>query len=179
MDTGVIAKRYAKAIFQYAAGRGEETRLREEMQTLAQQFTHVPMLSKVLEDPTVPASEKVKTLVIAAGQTVSDTCRRTIELVVGNGRGHYMQSIARMYDNVYRKEKNITVIQLTTVETASPETKKALVDLIVKDKTPTVDFIAKTDANIIGGFILAVEDSRLDASVKNQLSRLKLELMKN
>jgi F-type H+-transporting ATPase subunit delta len=177
MDTGIIAKRYAGAIFQYAAGRGDETRLREEMQTLTQQFTHVPMLGKVLEDPTVSAAEKIKTLVIAAGQTVSDTCRRTIELVVGNGRGCYMQSIARMYDMVYRKEKNITVIRLTTVEPASSETKKALVDLLVKDKSKTVDFVAKTDAGIIGGFILAVEDSRLDASVKNQLNRLKQELL--
>ncbi|MDR2627628.1 MAG: F0F1 ATP synthase subunit delta [Dysgonamonadaceae bacterium] len=176
MDTGVIAKRYAKAIFQYASGHGEESRLREEMQILAQQFTQVPMLGKVLEDPTVEASEKVKPLVVAAGQTVSDACRRTIELVVGNGRSACMNSIARMYDQVYRKEKNITIIRLTTVETASPETKKALVDLIVKDKNQTVDFVAKTDADIIGGFILSIEDARLDAGVKSQLNRLKLEL---
>ncbi|MDR1121534.1 MAG: F0F1 ATP synthase subunit delta [Dysgonamonadaceae bacterium] len=179
MDTGVIAKRYARAIFQYAAGRGEETRLREEMKNLSEQFTQVSVLRKVLEDPTVPADEKIKTLVIAAGQTVSDTCRRTIELVVDNGRGRYMQSIALMYDKVYRKEKNITIIRLTTVEPASSETKKALVDLIVDSEEETVDFVAKTDTSIIGGFVLAVEDSRLDASVKSQLSRLKLELMQN
>jgi F-type H+-transporting ATPase subunit delta len=179
MDTGIIAKRYAKAIFQYAAEHGEETILREEMQILAQQFTLVPTLNRVLENPTVSAAEKIHVLLTAAGQTVSDTCRRTLELVVGNGRGCYMQSIALMYDKIYRKEKNIVVIRLTTTEPVSSETKETLINLIVKNETATVDFVAKTDAGIVGGFVLVVEDARLDASVKNQLNRLRLELTKN
>jgi F-type H+-transporting ATPase subunit delta len=180
MDIGIISSRYAKAIFQYAADHGDETRLYEEMKALSGQFTAVPLLKKVLDDPTVPATEKVKVLITAVGgKSVSDTCRNVIEMVIENGRGHYMQNISLMYGKVYRKEKKIVVMQLTTTEPASPEMKKALVDLVIKDKSESVDFVAKEDAGIIGGFVLAIEDSRLDASVKNQLNQLRLELTKN
>jgi F-type H+-transporting ATPase subunit delta len=84
-----------------------------------------------------------------------------------------------MYDKVYRKAKNIVVMHLTTTEPASAETKNALVDLVIKDKKETVNFVAKTDSGIIGGFILSIEDSRLDASIKNQLNQLRLKLIKN
>jgi F-type H+-transporting ATPase subunit delta len=179
MDTGIIAKRYARAIYLFAADRGDETRLREEMKALSVQFIAVPALKKVLDDPTVPAFEKVSALITAVDNGISDTCKRVLEMVIGNGRAHYMQNIALMYDQVYRKEKNIVVIKLTTIEPASPEMKDALIDLIVKDKNDQVDFAATTNPAIIGGFVLAVEDSRLDASVKNQLSRIKLELLKH
>jgi F-type H+-transporting ATPase subunit delta len=179
MDSGVISVRYAKAIFQYALGKGEEIRLLEEMKTLAGQFLAIPLLKKVLEDPTVSASDKINSLITAAGRNVSDTYKSVIQLVIKNKRGHYMQNIALMYDKIYRKEKNIMLIRLTTVDAANEELKNSLIALVVKDKSKTVDFVAKTDTAVIGGFILEIEDTRLDASVKNQLNQLRLELIKN
>jgi F-type H+-transporting ATPase subunit delta len=178
MNAGIISTRYAKAIFQYALGRGDEEHLHEEMKMLSAQFAALPLLKKVLEDPTVSSADKIDVLVTAAGKEASDTCKQVIRLVIKNGRGHYMQNIALVYDKVYRKEKNIAVIKLTTVEPTGDETKKALVNLIIKDKGKKVDFAAQTDDAIIGGFILEVEDFRLDAGVKNQLNRLRLELIK-
>jgi F-type H+-transporting ATPase subunit delta len=90
-----------------------------------------------------------------------------------------MQHIALVYDKLCRKEKNKTLIKLTTTKPTGIELQKALVNLIVEDKDQQVDFEAIIDENIVGGFILEVEDSRLDASVKNQLNRLRLELIKN
>jgi F-type H+-transporting ATPase subunit delta len=179
MNAGIISTRYAKAIFQYALGRGDEDRLQAEMKTLSEQFTALPLLRKVLEDPTVSSAEKTKVLITAAGNTPGDTYRQAVRLVIENGRGHYMQHIALMYDKIYRKEKNKTVIQLTTTEPATIETQNALINLVLQDKNKQVDFAAKIDENIIGGFILEVEDFRLDASMKNQLNRLRRELIKN
>jgi F-type H+-transporting ATPase subunit delta len=177
MDTGTISKRYAKAIFQYALGRGEEECLHTEMKMLSEQFTALPLLGKVLEDPTIPSAEKVNVLITAAGKTPSAAYQQAVHLVIKNGRGHYMQHIAWVYDKVFREEKNRTVIKLTTTEPADIKMQKALINLIVKDKDKQVDFAAKIDENIIGGFILEVEDCRLDASVKNQLNRLRLEMI--
>jgi F-type H+-transporting ATPase subunit delta len=178
MNTGVISKRYAKAIFRFASDKGKETRLREEMKALSDQFVAVPALKKVLDDPTVPAVEKKKVLITAAGKNASDVYQRVVEMVVANGREHQMLSIALMYDKVYRKEKNMVVIQLTTVEPADQEMKEELIRLVIKDKAEKPDFAAKTDPDIIGGFVLGVDDLRLDASVRNQLNQLRLELTK-
>ena len=176
MDRGIISNRYAKAIYQYAAERKEENRLRQEMKMLAEQFFAVPMLTKVLDDPTVSSAVKIDVLSNAAGKNISDTCREVIRLIVKNGRARFMQSIALMYDKVFRKAKNIVIMKLTTTEPASADMENKLVDL-VKYKNEQVDFEAKTDEDIIGGFILEIDDLRLDAGVRNQLNQLRLELI--
>jgi len=176
MDSGIISNRYAKAIFQYAVELKEENQLREEMQTLSEQFVAVPLLTTVLNDPTVSPDVKIDVLATAVGKDISDTYRQVIRIIVKNGRERYMQSIALMFDKVYRKEKNRVILKLITTEPASGEMKDKLVGLVKSDETQ-VDFVAKTDDDIIGGFILEIEDLRLDASVRNQLNQLRLDLI--
>ena len=176
MNAGIISNRYAKAILKFALERKEESRLREEFKILSEQFLAVPNLKKVLDDPTISSTKKIDVLTTAAGKEISDTCRQVFHLVVKNGRTHYMQSIALMYDKVYRKEKNKVIVKLTVTEPASIEMKKKFVKLIGKNDEQ-VDFEAKTDNDIIGGFILEINDLRLDASTRNQLNQLRLELI--
>ena len=176
MNAGIISNRYAKAIFQFALERKEENRLREEFKILSEQFFTVPLLNKVLDDPTVSQAVKIDVLTTAAGNKISDTYRQVVGMIVKNGRAHYMRSIALMYDKTYRKAKNRVILKLVTTEPASEEMKKKLVNLVNKNEEQ-VDFTAKTDDSIIGGFILEIEDLRLDASVKNQLNQLRLELI--
>lgn len=178
MNVGKISTRYAKAIYRFAADRREETRLDEEMQTLSRRFVAMPELNRALENLIVSSEEKIKLLTTAIGETISETCKDVFRVVVENGRASYMQHIALVYNQVYRKEKNIVLVKLTTVGEASEEEKKSMVALVSKDGKNRVDFAAKSDADIIGGFILEIEDIRLDASVRNQLNTMKLELTK-
>jgi F-type H+-transporting ATPase subunit delta len=131
-----------------------------------------------LENPVLSSEEKIKLLIAALGEKVSETAKNVFRVVVENGRAQYMQHIALVYDLIYRKEKNIVLVKLTTVGTATEEEKKSMVGLVSKGGKNQVDFAAKSDADIIGGFILEIEDLRLDASVRNQLNTMKLELNK-
>jgi len=176
MNAGIISNRYAKAIFQYASERKEEERLREELKILLEQFLAVPEFHRILDDPTISSAEKIDVLTTAVGKKISDTYKQVICMIVKNGRTHFMQSIALMYDKVYRKAKNRVMLKLITTEPASGEMENRLVDLVVKNDK-YVDFFAKTDKDIIGGFILEIEDVRLDASIRNQLNQLRLELI--
>ena len=176
MNVGIISNRYAKAIYQFALELKEENRLRKEFLILSEQFLTVPMLNKVLDDPTVSPAVKIDVLTTAAGKKISDTYLQVISMIVKNGRAHYMQSIALMYDKVYRKAKNKVILKLITTEAANEDMKNKLVRLVYKTDEQ-VDFITKTDDDIIGGFIIEIDDLRLDASIKNQLNQLRLELI--
>jgi F-type H+-transporting ATPase subunit delta len=179
MDAGIISTRYARAIYKFAADRNEETRLCEEMRTLSRQFSAIPELKHALENPTLPPDEKVRLLIAAASSGLaSETAENVIRVVVGNGRAQYMRQIALVYDLVYRRAKNIVLAGLTTVREVSEEEKRRMTALVSDGGRKTVDFAVKSDADIIGGFILEVDDLRLDASVRNQLNRMKLELMR-
>ena len=176
MDAGIISHRYAKAFYQFAVQSKEEDRLREELKILSEQFHSIPLLQKTLDDPTVPSAVKIELLTTAAGKDISDSCRKVIHLIVKNKREHYIRSVALMYDIVYRKAKGMVVMKLVTTEPASDEVKNKLVEL-VKRNNNQVEFATETNEDLIGGFILEIEDLRLDTSVKNLLNQLRLELI--
>ncbi|MDR3327630.1 MAG: F0F1 ATP synthase subunit delta [Prevotellaceae bacterium] len=177
METGILSKRYAKAIYKYALEKGNEEHLLHDMVALSTQFAKLPVLDMVMEDPTVDNRQKIKLLSSAAGENPSETYKHAVSVIVGNGRASYAKTIALMYDKVYRKEKNIVLLKLTTTSPVQADTKQQLVNLVANIEHKTVHFEEKTD-DIVGGFILQIEDMRLDASIKNQLNKLKLKLTK-
>ena len=169
MDTGIISTRYARAIYHYAAERGDETVLYEEMQVLAHSFASHPALRRVMDDPTLSYQQKTALLATASGIHVHEILQQVIQMVVENGRAGYMENIALRYNELYRKAKGIVIVRLTTAEPVDEKVKEALIPLVSTKANEQVSFYTHTDGNIIGGFILEIEDTRLDASVKEQL----------
>jgi F-type H+-transporting ATPase subunit delta len=176
METGTLSKRYAKAIYEYAEGKGEEERLLKDMNALANQFLQLSALNKVMENPTVDNQQKINLLVLASGEQPSSIYKQVVAVIVSNGRSNYAKTIALMYNNIFYKKKNIVRLQLTTASPINANIKQRLAELVADKMNKQLDFEEKT-ADIIGGFVLQVEDMRLDASIKSQLNRLKLELI--
>jgi F-type H+-transporting ATPase subunit delta len=176
MNAGIISTRYARAIYAYAVEKGKETDLYEGMQFLAKNFSQFPALRGIMSDPTLTAEQKMDVLNTAAGIHANETLQQVIRLVVKNKRSNYIENIALVYDEVYRKAKGIVTVQLTTVDTADEKMKESLISVIAQVTDKKVEFQAKTDSGIIGGFILEIEDKRLDASVKEQLRIINYEL---
>jgi F-type H+-transporting ATPase subunit delta len=173
MDAGAISSRYARAIYAYAAEKGDETALYKNMHVLITNFSIFPALREVVNNPTVSAGQKISVLTTACGIHADETLKQVVRMVVTNKRANYMENIARMYDVVYRKAKNLVVARLITIDPATEKTKEALMPVISQVTDGQIEFHTATDPDIIGGFILEIEDKRLDASVKHQLNKLK------
>lgn len=177
MELCKISTRYAKAIYEYAAQKGDEYILYKELQTLALHFAELPYMKTLLDNPTIEKAQKLAVLKTAAGENISDTCLNVLELIVNNDRVDYTYSIALMYEKIYKTAKNILSVKLQSVKPIEDNARNALVNLIARNNE-TVEFINQTDDNLIGGFVLEIEDKRLDASVRNQLNEIRLELIK-
>ncbi|MDR0832772.1 MAG: F0F1 ATP synthase subunit delta [Candidatus Symbiothrix sp.] len=176
MDQGVIAARYARAIYEYAAGKNDETALYEGMQLLNGNFNNQPLLRQVLSDPTISQEEKIKVITTAGGIGQDAVAQQVIHVVLANDRAAFMESIARNYVAEYRRQKGIQVVYLITVDPDCDGMKHALLEVIAKETPCKIEFHTKTDPNLIGGFVLEIEDKRLDASVKEQLRLLGSQL---
>ena len=176
MNAGIISTRYARAIYAFAVEKGKETELYEGMRYLATGFSQFPALRGIMSDPTLTAEQKIEVLNTAAGAHANETLQQVIRLAVKNKRSNQIENIALMYDQVYRKTKGIVTVRLTTVDPAEEKMEQALISVIAQVTDKKVEFQSKTDSGIIGGFILEIEDKRLDASVKEQLRIINYEL---
>lgn len=177
MEAGKISTRYAKAIYEYAFEQGNETPLYKGMQSLIKHFTMYPSLKKAINDPTLSNENKIKLLIATCRIDSNKILKQIIKVIVKNGRIHYIGRIARMYEKEYRQSKGIVLAQLITVESATNnEVKKLLVEFLSKETNRQIEFHTTQSLDIIGGFVLEIEDKLLDASVKRQLNQIKCQI---
>lgn len=172
-----ISTRYAKAIYEYAAENKAETTLYREFRTLAASFLSLPQMRDLLDNPTLEKPKKLAVLQAAAGENISPECLRVLGLIVDNDRVDYAYPIALMYEDIYKKAKNIVSVRLHSASPISDEARKAL-ERLVAQNNQEVDFENRTNERMIGGFVLEIEDLRLDASVSSQLNDIKLGLLR-
>lgn len=177
MNTGVVSMRYARALLAYAKGQKVEDRVYEEVKTLAANYVNVPDLRRVIENPVLDAKRKCELLREASGgKDVSEELMRFFALVLDERREKFLQFMLWSYIDLYREDKNILVGKLTTA-VPSKRLEEHLVDLIGSRTQGKVEMEAHVDPDLIGGYIIELEGYRLDASVANQLKRVKQQFI--
>ncbi len=177
MDTGRISARYAKALYEYAVDKKKEKEIYEEMKFISDVFFLVPELTKALDNPRISSEKKKELLITAAGPDVSPEFIRFLDLIIARKREAYLHFMSLVYQDIYRKTKNIVIGKLTTPQTVDSE-QEARMKKMVADRTGgEVDFISKTNPNLIGGFILQIGTYQLDASLSSQLKEVRDSLL--
>ena len=177
MDNGKLSVRYARALFQTA----QEQHCEEAVYDGLTRFAHnyllaIAQFNEVLANPIVAKEEKVKLLEMAIGEPLHDTLKQFIAFVVDQKREDKMFFIAMKYMEMYRAKHNILSTQVTTA-TELPEATYDRIKAFVKQTFDAeAEMDVRIDPSIIGGFILDIEHTRMDASVAGQLNALKNKL---
>ena len=179
MDIGIIAKRYAKALLDFAlVSKAEDTVYAEVLQFI-ESWNKVPQLSQVLSNPLLPAEQKEKVICQAAATTVSPTFQKFTTLVVAHRRESFMLFIAHSYVTLYRKLKHISIGKLVTAVPVNKAIASRLEKMVEAQSQYAVDVILETkaDPSIMGGFIFQIDDLRLDASVRPQFEQIRKQFV--
>jgi F-type H+-transporting ATPase subunit delta len=100
-----------------------------------------------------------------------------IDLMVKNGRESYLPAVARVFIHETLKYKGITESILTTAVKVDAKVKKQMTALISEVYSTKVELEERIDPEIIGGFILRIEDNYMDASIRNKLRKIRKELL--
>lgn len=179
MNTGKISARYAKALYKFAEERKHESDVYESMKLVSTSFFNVPQLREAMINPTISKQKKIDLLITAAGTDVCQEFTRFVNMVIENRREEYFQSISLVYQELYRKEKNIVISELVTASPVSDAEIERMRKAVESVSTGTVEFETSVNPDLIGGFVLNVETYQLDASIKGQLRSIHDSLLNN
>lgn len=180
MDIGIVSRRYAKALIEYAQGLDVVDQIYKEVSMLEHSFRHTPDLRKALENPMLTTKNKQALICAAtAGEReVSKEFIRFIQLVLKHRRENLLQYICISYISLYRKMRNIGVGKLTTAVPVSEEVRERIrksASSVLQNNY--MELQIEVDPAIEGGFIFDVNDQRLDASIATQLKRIKQQFI--
>lgn len=176
MDIGTISSRYAKALLCYALECNVEESVYQQALVLSRTMMQVDELGKALFNPMLGKATKLSLLTEAAGGMLHEAFIRFIELLFHQRRERYLLFILHSFVGLYRRHQRIYVGQLTTAVPLDKPTEQHLRGMIAQAVKGTIEFDLHVDEDILGGFILQLDDRRLDASVKGQLRQVQKEL---
>ena len=176
MNESQISVRYAKALFQSAFEQQLLDNVYKDMEVLTN-TCKLEDFQYMLEVPTLQPSQKIKLAGDIFEKYFSKISLSMINLVIKNKREAYLPGIARFFRDLYRKEKGVCIATLVTAQPVDESAMNNIRKLIKKAYDSEVELSSSMDGDVIGGFILTIEDMRYDASVASNLRKLKKQLL--
>ena len=177
MNTGAISMRYARALLMFANEAGVAAKVYQEALTLHKSFLQVAELRRAMELPVISRSDKIRVLVQAAGGEITMQMKKFLELVLNEKREKFLIGINQAFIVLYRKQEKKRVGKLTTAVPIAPEEVDRIRQIVVQSAGGTAEFATKVDPSIEGGFIFEINTYRLNASVADQMRRIKQQFI--
>lgn len=179
MNTGPIAHRYAKAALKYAQDTGSGDMIYSQACVLVLRMQEIRQLADAVQKhPEVSLERKLEILESALGEPMADALRRFVVLVYEHKRIEHFERMLYSFIEQYREANAIMVGKLVT---AAPVAglKERLQTALSEKTSVSVLLDEETDPEILGGFVLNIDDLRVDASVEGQFRLLRRELIDN
>ena len=174
----IIAKRYAKALVQLAEEKKTVDKTRADLASFTSAVDALPALQKLFASPVFTAENKKAVIQeLAAKLGMQPTTRRFVEHLAETGRIRYVRDMYEAFLEILAERTNRAMARLTTAAEISPadlaEIKKKLETLTGKQ----VDIDAQVDASLIGGARAQIGSTVYDGSIKNQLTKMRNQLL--
>ncbi len=173
MNIGLISTRYATALLDYAVELNQQNEVYSALKIFFEVYGNVPELRKALHTHTVIKEDKKGIIIAACGGDVPSSLNEMADLILKNDRQELLDYIALRYIDLYRERFNIQHGKLITAVPIDDKTKQRFIDRIESIIDKELEIETEVEPDIIGGFMLHLDDYRWDASVSGKLNRLR------
>ena len=178
MKETVVARRYAKAIFELALEAGELDRVAGEMAALVGAAARVPAMLAGLSDERVDGARRVAVAgKIAAAMQLSAVAGNALKLLVAKGRAAILPLVAQDFERRAEHHAKLMRAEAVVAEKGAAAAVQERIEQILSAALGTkARCDVAVDETLLGGFALRVGDVRYDASYRGKLERMKEQL---
>ncbi len=177
MSESTVAYRYAKSLIGLAEEKKVVGQVYDDMVFFKQTADDNRELMLALRSPVVRHDKKMGLLKGIFKGRVSDVTYTIFEIITKKNREAIIYSIANEYIKLYDLREGIQKATVTTAVALTDVLRQKFTALVADATKMTVVLEEKVDPNLIGGYVIRVNDKQIDASVKSRLSALKLEFL--
>lgn len=175
-----LAGRYAKSLLGLALEKDQLETVYNDILLLKDLCSQSRDFVNLLRSPIIKADKKVAILKAVTDGKISELTAAFNNLLVNKGRESYLPEIITAFIEQYKQYKGIYTIKLTTASPVSEELKK---QIITKVQTQTamkqVELETAVKEDLIGGFVLELGDTLVDASIAYDLNKIKSQFLNN
>lgn len=179
MKESLAGNRYAKSLVGLSIEKKELDTVYKDMVLISETVDSSKDLDLLLKSPVVKTDKKQEVLTSIFGKNTSELTKQFLLLISSRNREAIIGDIASAFVRQYKVIKKIIVAEVTSAIKLEAAQKKKILQLLNTDENSSVEVVEKINPEIIGGFIVRVEDKQIDASISRKLDNLKQEFSKN
>jgi F-type H+-transporting ATPase subunit delta len=172
-----IAAVYARSLFEVAREQGKLDVVREQLGAFSDALSENRDLQVFFFSPYFATKEKQDGL----ERVVSDAdpvILNFLKLLIEKHRMPVLFRIRSNYDALWEEENKLLPVHITSAVELDKAIVEQLGDRISEQTDRKVELSANVDPEILGGIVVRVGNSVLDASVRNRLEQLRKQVVK-
>lgn len=175
MRSTKVASRYAKALLEIAIENDSIDAVLGDMNFLLKTSNDIRDFELLITSPIISTEKKLAIFdkVFVSFEKISKTF---ITLITNNGREAYLPVIAKSFDDQVKVHRGIVPMTLISAVPLDAKTKESIIAKVQASVEGQLEIEEKIDESLIGGFVVRMGDTRIDASVLSQFNNLKQRL---
>ena len=170
-----IAAVYARSLFEVAKEQDKLDTIREQLGAFADALDDTRELQVFFFSPYFSTTEKQDGL----DRAVSDAdpiLVNFLKLLIENHRTPVIFRVRRAFDELWLQENRRLPVQVTSAVALDTATVTLIGDRIAEQTGQKIDITSTVDSDILGGLVVRVGNSILDASIRNRLEQLRKQV---
>ncbi|HEY1449446.1 MAG TPA: ATP synthase F1 subunit delta [Solirubrobacteraceae bacterium] len=170
-----LAEVYARSLFEVARELGKLDELREQLGQFADALDSNRELAVFFFSPYFSTAEKQDALGRIL-QGADDEFVNFLKLLIENHRMPVIFRVRQQFEHMWERENQLLPVDITSAIELDQATTESLGRRIGERAGRKVRLAAHVDPDIIGGVVLRVGNSILDASIRNRLEQLRRQV---
>jgi F-type H+-transporting ATPase subunit delta len=170
-----IATVYARSLFEVAQEKGNLDTVREQLGEFADALDDNQPMQVFFFSPYFSTQEKEEGL----DKVVSDPdpiFQNFLKLLIEKHRMPAVFRVRRTFDELWREENKLLPVEITSAVELDDSTVKQIGDRIGEQTDQTIDLSARVEPDILGGIVVRVGNSIIDASIRARLEQLRKQV---
>jgi F-type H+-transporting ATPase subunit delta len=169
---------YANSLYDLAIEKNVVAGITGEIANVAKVIAENSELKRVVESPIVKQSAKLEILKEILSSDATPVFMQFLQYLGKKNRIDGLLEISKAYLQVHDERQGILRVKLTSAFPVNEEQLTQIRLELESQYKKTILFETKINATVIGGFVLQIDDTIIDASLKNKLELLKKKFLK-
>ena len=170
-----IAQVYARSLFEVAEEHDKLDDVREQIGQFADALGESRDLQTFFFSPYFSTEEK-KTGLASALEGADPVVENFLALLIGNHCMPVLFRVRREFDQMWREVNKLLPVQITSAVELDSAVTEQIGDEIGRQTGRTVELTSTVDPDVLGGLVVRVGNSILDASIRTRLERLRKQV---
>ena len=170
-ELSTLARPYAKAAFEYAAGANDLAAWSKQLATAAA-VAQADNMVKVLASPSLTSEQQAQAFIDVCGDELAGHAQNFIKVLAENKRIALLPFISALFEEFKANREKSVDVEIATAFELDAGIQDQLAKALTAKLEREVNVQASIEKDLLGGVVIRAADVVIDGSVRGRLAKL-------